>query len=256
MLQLGRWMLTLTDLTSLPFCPQVLRGAQLIAVASADSGAAAVEGSSLPPDIQVQYVQLAPVTDHTAAVQVKCPSHIHPPKKELLPGTNANRLRASIPQAFIWGKTDTGANLDQAHHTCVKVSADLWDLVSHLCSSALCLCRPVISWSQESSSFLLLTQDVQRIEMTLKIKLVLWWRHSSVACLHCAHWKKQPESQLEKSEYHSFMCQRLNYVWWYCCLCDSVILLLPEDQKTAFYVSRVASSWRDSSTQSSTVSCT
>lgn len=48
---------------------QVLRGAQLIAVASADSGAAAVEGSALPPDIQVQYVQLAPVTDHTAAVQ-------------------------------------------------------------------------------------------------------------------------------------------------------------------------------------------
>ncbi|KAM9754156.1 protein BANP [Menidia menidia] len=48
---------------------QVLRGAQLIAVASADGGATAVEGSSLPPDIQVQYVQLAPVTDHTAAVQ-------------------------------------------------------------------------------------------------------------------------------------------------------------------------------------------
>ncbi|KAM7414318.1 hypothetical protein PAMA_019236 [Pampus argenteus] len=48
---------------------QVLRGAQLIAVASADGGATAVEGSPLPPDIQVQYVQLAPVTDHTAAVQ-------------------------------------------------------------------------------------------------------------------------------------------------------------------------------------------
>ncbi|XP_068169765.1 protein BANP [Antennarius striatus] len=47
---------------------QVLRGAQLIAVASADGGATAVEGSSLPPDIQVQYVQLAPVADH-AAVQ-------------------------------------------------------------------------------------------------------------------------------------------------------------------------------------------
>ncbi|XP_056272123.1 protein BANP isoform X2 [Pseudoliparis swirei] len=47
---------------------QVLRGAQLIAVASAD-GATAVEGSPLPPDIQVQYVQLAPVTDHTSAVQ-------------------------------------------------------------------------------------------------------------------------------------------------------------------------------------------
>uniref|UniRef100_A0A3B4YGC0 Protein BANP n=1 Tax=Seriola lalandi dorsalis TaxID=1841481 RepID=A0A3B4YGC0_SERLL len=50
---------------------QVLRGAQLIAVASADGGATAVEGSPLPPDIQVQYVQLAPVADHTAAVQVK-----------------------------------------------------------------------------------------------------------------------------------------------------------------------------------------
>ncbi|KAM4619454.1 protein BANP isoform 2-T2 [Polymixia lowei] len=48
---------------------QVLRGAQLIAVASADGGATAVEGSSLPPDIQVQYVQLAPVADHTTAVQ-------------------------------------------------------------------------------------------------------------------------------------------------------------------------------------------
>ncbi|XP_035521144.1 protein BANP isoform X2 [Morone saxatilis] len=48
---------------------QVLRGAQLIAVASADGGATAVEGSPLPPDIQVQYVQLAPVSDHTAAVQ-------------------------------------------------------------------------------------------------------------------------------------------------------------------------------------------
>lgn len=48
---------------------QVLRGAQLIAVASADGGATAVEGSPLPPDIQVQYVQLAPVADHTAAVQ-------------------------------------------------------------------------------------------------------------------------------------------------------------------------------------------
>lgn len=71
-------MLNVTDLSALPFCPQVLRGAQLIAVASADSGATAVEGSSLPPDIQVQYVQLAPVTDHTAAVQVKCRGHIHP----------------------------------------------------------------------------------------------------------------------------------------------------------------------------------
>lgn len=50
--------------------PQVLRGAQLIAVASADGGATAVEGSALPPDIQVQYVQLAPVSDHTATVQV------------------------------------------------------------------------------------------------------------------------------------------------------------------------------------------
>ncbi|KAK1887603.1 Protein BANP [Dissostichus eleginoides] len=48
---------------------EVLRGAQLIAVASADGGATAVEGSPLPNDIQVQYVQLAPVSDHTAAVQ-------------------------------------------------------------------------------------------------------------------------------------------------------------------------------------------
>ncbi|CAG13406.1 unnamed protein product, partial [Tetraodon nigroviridis] len=49
---------------------QVLRGAQLIAVASADGATTTVEGSALPPDIQVQYVQLAPVADHTAAVQV------------------------------------------------------------------------------------------------------------------------------------------------------------------------------------------
>ncbi|XP_023673171.1 protein BANP isoform X3 [Paramormyrops kingsleyae] len=49
---------------------QVLQGAQLIAVASADAAAAGVEGSSLQAsDIQVQYVQLAPVADHTAAVQ-------------------------------------------------------------------------------------------------------------------------------------------------------------------------------------------
>lgn len=53
----------------------MLRGAQLIAVASADGGATAVEGSPLPPDIQVQYVQLAPVADHTAAVQVKQHTH-------------------------------------------------------------------------------------------------------------------------------------------------------------------------------------
>lgn len=80
----------------------MLRGAQLIAVASADGGAAAVEGASLPPDIQVQYVQLAPVTDHTAAVQVKCHSYIHPrSQNEILPGTYANRLRASIPRARV-----------------------------------------------------------------------------------------------------------------------------------------------------------
>ncbi|XP_034032702.1 protein BANP isoform X2 [Thalassophryne amazonica] len=50
---------------------QVLRGAQLIAVASTDTGGTAVEGSTLPPDIQVQYVQLAPVADHTGAVQAE-----------------------------------------------------------------------------------------------------------------------------------------------------------------------------------------
>ncbi|KAJ8407951.1 hypothetical protein AAFF_G00269950 [Aldrovandia affinis] len=49
---------------------QVLRGAQLIAVASADPGATGVEGSPLQAsDIQVQYVQLAPVTEHNSAVQ-------------------------------------------------------------------------------------------------------------------------------------------------------------------------------------------
>ncbi|MGH0186288.1 UNVERIFIED_CONTAM: hypothetical protein FKN15_038736 [Acipenser sinensis] len=48
----------------------VLRGAQLIAVASTDASTAGVDGSPLQAsDIQVQYVQLAPVTDHSAAVQ-------------------------------------------------------------------------------------------------------------------------------------------------------------------------------------------
>lgn len=49
---------------------QVLQGAQLIAVASSDATATGVDGSPLQgSDIQVQYVQLAPVTDHTAAAQ-------------------------------------------------------------------------------------------------------------------------------------------------------------------------------------------
>lgn len=49
---------------------QVLQGAQLIAVASSDPAAAGVDGSPLQgSDIQVQYVQLAPVTDHTTAAQ-------------------------------------------------------------------------------------------------------------------------------------------------------------------------------------------
>ncbi|XP_066524021.1 protein BANP isoform X2 [Hoplias malabaricus] len=50
---------------------QVLRGPQLIAVASTD-GTGAVEASPLQGnDIQVQYVQLGPVTDHTGAVQAE-----------------------------------------------------------------------------------------------------------------------------------------------------------------------------------------
>ncbi|XP_078400555.1 protein BANP isoform X1 [Cetorhinus maximus] len=49
---------------------QVLQGAQLIAVASAEHPASGVDGSPLQgSDIQVQYVQLAPVTDHTTAAQ-------------------------------------------------------------------------------------------------------------------------------------------------------------------------------------------
>ncbi|XP_054444918.1 protein BANP isoform X2 [Pteronotus mesoamericanus] len=49
---------------------QVLQGAQLIAVASSDPTAAGVDGSPLQgSDIQVQYVQLAPVADHTTAAQ-------------------------------------------------------------------------------------------------------------------------------------------------------------------------------------------
>lgn len=49
---------------------QVLQGAQLIAVASADHPTSGVDGSPLQgSDIQVQYVQLAPVTDHTTPAQ-------------------------------------------------------------------------------------------------------------------------------------------------------------------------------------------
>nr|KAF6318223.1 BTG3 associated nuclear protein [Pipistrellus kuhlii] len=49
---------------------QVLQGAQLIAVASSDPTATGMDGSPLQgSDIQVQYVQLAPVTDHTTAAQ-------------------------------------------------------------------------------------------------------------------------------------------------------------------------------------------
>ncbi|KAM9067191.1 protein BANP isoform X11 [Sminthopsis crassicaudata] len=49
---------------------QVLQGAQLIALASADPATAGVDGSPLQgSDIQVQYVQLAPVTDHSATNQ-------------------------------------------------------------------------------------------------------------------------------------------------------------------------------------------
>ncbi|NXE09624.1 BANP protein, partial [Lophotis ruficrista] len=49
---------------------QVLQGAQLIAVASAEPASGGVDGSPLQgSDIQVQYVQLTPVTDHSAANQ-------------------------------------------------------------------------------------------------------------------------------------------------------------------------------------------
>eukprot|EP00076_Gallus_gallus_P025488 XP_015148049.1 protein BANP isoform X2 [Gallus gallus] len=49
---------------------QVLQGAQLIAVASAEPASGGVDGSPLQgSDIQVQYVQLTPVTDHSATSQ-------------------------------------------------------------------------------------------------------------------------------------------------------------------------------------------
>ncbi|NXG00884.1 BANP protein, partial [Sakesphorus luctuosus] len=49
---------------------QVLQGAQLIAVASAEPAPGAVDGSPLQgSDIQVQYVQLTPVPDHAATSQ-------------------------------------------------------------------------------------------------------------------------------------------------------------------------------------------
>lgn len=50
---------------------QVLQGAQLIAVASADPTSGVVDGSPLQAnDIQVQYVQLAPVSEASATAQV------------------------------------------------------------------------------------------------------------------------------------------------------------------------------------------
>lgn len=62
-------------LTASAVSPQVLQGAQLIAVASSDPAAAGVDGSPLQgSDIQVQYVQLAPVTEHAAAAQVGAPA--------------------------------------------------------------------------------------------------------------------------------------------------------------------------------------
>ncbi|XP_030366841.1 protein BANP-like isoform X9 [Strigops habroptila] len=49
---------------------QVLQGAQLIAVASAEPASGGVDGSPLQgSDIQVQYVQLTPVTDHSVTNQ-------------------------------------------------------------------------------------------------------------------------------------------------------------------------------------------
>lgn len=49
----------------------MLQGAQLIAVASAEPASGGVDGSPLQgSDIQVQYVQLTPVTDHSATSQV------------------------------------------------------------------------------------------------------------------------------------------------------------------------------------------
>ena len=67
---------------------QVLQGAQLIAVASAEPTAGGVDGSPLQgSDIQVQYVQLTPVTEHAASSQVWStpssfsapPCALHPP---------------------------------------------------------------------------------------------------------------------------------------------------------------------------------
>lgn len=65
-------MMSAYRMLSLLVCLQVLQGAQLIAVASSDPAAGGVDGSPLQgSDIQVQYVQLAPVTDHSAANQVR-----------------------------------------------------------------------------------------------------------------------------------------------------------------------------------------
>lgn len=74
---------------------QVLRGAQLIAVASADGGGTTVEGSPLQAsDIQVQYVQLAPVADHNAAVQAA----------ELAPGLQAEMEVKEAIQGALQGE--------------------------------------------------------------------------------------------------------------------------------------------------------
>uniref|UniRef100_A0A8C3UHW4 Protein BANP n=1 Tax=Catharus ustulatus TaxID=91951 RepID=A0A8C3UHW4_CATUS len=73
---------------SVSVCPsQVLQGAQLIAVASAEPTAGGVDGSPLQgSDIQVQYVQLTPVTEHAASSQVwSTPSSFSAPSCSLHP---------------------------------------------------------------------------------------------------------------------------------------------------------------------------
>uniref|UniRef100_A0A8C1JCY6 Protein BANP n=1 Tax=Cyprinus carpio TaxID=7962 RepID=A0A8C1JCY6_CYPCA len=85
----------------------VLRGPQLIAVASTD-GTGGVDTSPLQGnDIQVQYVQLGTVTDHTGAVQVR-------KARNTLTHTNTTSTLSVMYSRFISGRNVFGSQND--HH--------------------------------------------------------------------------------------------------------------------------------------------
>lgn len=143
---------------------------------------------------------LLPSSRHPSAVRPARPRHrshscspgkapqSHAPQK----WTSSRHVYKQITcehSSFVWGKTDPGVNLNQAHHKRIKVSADPWDLVSHLCSSALCLCRPVISQSQSycQSCYLYKTYRGCRCQ-TLSLTSTVWRKDKTRSIKHCDIW--------------------------------------------------------------------